>query len=301
MRKLACLLIVVGVLLGVFQQTLSAQVTGHYPLGSEGLKGATLPPPGLYLKTYTNFYTANVYRNRSGDNNGLGLDLDALAVVPRLIWMTDKEILGADYGMDALIPLIYTDFELDTIGLKDNDFCYGDLFVEPVDLAWHGERYDIGAAYGLWMPTGQYDRRNPASPGKDFWTNMFTLGGTYYLDEEKTWSASVLGRYEIHSERDHTDVKPGQNVLFEWGVGKSFAKVWEVGVVGYNQWQLTDDHGKDVTWDKEVHDRVGAIGPEVNVFIPPLKSFLSLRCNFEYSAVDRPAGTNVTLTLINIF
>ena len=275
--------------------------TGHYPLGSEGLKAATLPPPGLYLKTYNSFYTSNSFRNSQGRRSGLGLDLDALAVVPRLIWMTDQKILGADYGMDALVPFIQTDFELDNVGVKQNDFCVGDIFVEPVDLAWHEERYDVGAAFGVWMPTGKYNRTNLASPGKDFWTSMFTLGATYYVDEEKTWSASILGRYEIHSEKDHTDVKPGQNVLFEWGVGKTLAKVWDVGVAGYAQWQLTDDHGSDVTWDKSLHDRVAAVGPEASVFIPPLKTFISCRALWEFSAVDRPAGTTVTLTVIKIF
>jgi len=275
--------------------------TGHYPLGSEGIKGATLPPPGLYLKTYNSFYTANVFRDSRGENDGSRLDLDVLAIVPRLLWMTDQKILGADYGMDALVPLVQTDLELDTPGVKFNDFCWGDLFVEPLDLAWHKDRYDIGAAVGVWMPTGKFDKNNPASPGKDFWTTMFTLGGTYYLDEEKSWSASILGRYEIHSYKDHTDVRPGQDILFEWGVGKTIEKIWEVGMAGYAQWQLTDDDGSDVTWDAGVHDRVAAVGPEVTVFIPPAKVFLSIRSLFEFSAVDRPEGTTTTLTVIKIF
>ena len=275
--------------------------TGHYPLGSEGIKAATLPPPGKYLRTYISYYSANVLRNSQGNNAGVGLDLDALAVVPRFVWMTDQKVFGADYGMDMLLPLIYTDFELDTFGFKQHDFCFGDLFVEPIDLIWRQERYDIAAAFGLWMPTGKYDKTNPASPGKDFWTSMFTFGGTYYMDPEKTCTASILGRYEIHSDKDHTDVRPGQNILFEWGVGKAFAKVWEAGVVGYAQWQLTDDSGSDVTWDKSLHDRVAAIGPEVSVFIPPMKTFISLRALWEFSAVDRPEGTTVTLTATKIF
>ena len=105
--------------------------------------------------------------------------------------------------------------EVEDFGLKDHDTCVGDFFFEPIDLAWHGSWYDIGAAYGLWMPTGKYDKTNPASPGKDFWTHMFTLGSTVYFDPEKTIHASILGRYEIHCEKDHTDVQPGQNMLFE--------------------------------------------------------------------------------------
>lgn len=301
MRACARVLLCVAVLTGMLCGTTWAQRTGHYPLGSEGIKAATLPPPGLYLKNYTTFYTANVYRDRSGKNNGAGLDLDVLAIVPRLIWMTDFKIFGADYGMDALIPFQIIDLEMDTFGLKWNESCAGDIFVEPIDLAWHGDRYDIGAAFGLWMPTGKYNTNNPASPGKDFWTSMFTLGATYYLDPEKTWSASALSRYEIHSYEDHRDVKPGQNVVLEWGVGKAFAKTWEAGVAGYAQWQLTDDHGSDVTWDKHVHDRVAAIGPEVSTFIPSIKASIGIRALWEFSAIDRPEGTTVTMTIVKIF
>ena len=301
MRTRARIVVTVMVLTGILCGTTWAGETGHYPLGSEGIKAATLPPPGLYLKTYNTFYTANVGRDSGGDNDGTGLDLDVLALVPRLIWMTDIKILGADYGMDFLVPFQTIDVELDTFGLKWNESCLGDMFIEPVDLAWHGERYDIGAAFGLWMPTGKYNKTNPASPGKDFWTSMFTLGGTYYLNEEKSLSASVLSRYEIHSEKDHTEVRPGHDVVIEWGVGQSFAQVWEAGVVGYAQWQVTDDNGDDVVWDKSVHDRVAAIGPEVSVFIPEVKASVGIRALWEFSAVDRPEGTTVTLTIIKIF
>jgi hypothetical protein len=289
----------------------SAGETGHYPLGVEGLKAASLPPPGLYLKNYLLYYNANVFRDSQGRNAGLGADIDALVFTPRLIWMTGKKVLGADYGMDALIPIVYQDVELRRAGpsgMADNDFCFGDLMIEPIDLAWHGERWDIGAAYALWMPTGKYDRfRSPSSnhlatPGKDFWTNMFTFGGTYYFDEEKTWHASALSRYEIHSRKDHTDVKPGQNIVLEWGVGKTLGKIWDVGITGYAQWQLTDDKGSDVPDSiQSLHDRVAAIGPEVSVFIPPIKSILSVRAAWEFSAVDRPEGTTVVLTFTKIF
>ncbi len=306
-QNLLALIMALAVSLAV-TTVLEGQMTGHYPIGSEGLKAATLPPPGLYLRTYNEYYRAQSYRDRSGNNNGWGLDVDVFATVPRLIWMTDQTIFGATYGMDVAVPLVYTDFEFNSIptpggeiSVKDNDFCFGDILVEPIDLAWHGANYDIGLAYGLWMPTGKYDKNHPASPGKDFWTNMFTFGGTLYFDAEKTWHASVLNRYEIHSECDDTDVRPGQNWVVEWGVGKTINKVWDVGVVGYAQWQLTDDSGSDVTWDKNLHDRIAAIGPEVSLFVPEIKTFISGRVNFEFSGIDHTEGTNVMLTLTTIF
>jgi len=305
MRALTKITLTIVVLLGMFMAIPLAAETGHYPLGVEGIKAATLPPPGLYLRNYLYYYNSDVYRDRGGNNNGADLDLDALVIAPRLVWITDQKILGADYGMDIFVPLVQTDLEIDTpVGRgKFNDFCIGDIGIEPIDLAWHGDCYDLGAAFAVWLPTGKYNKNNPASPGKDFWTTMFTFGGTYYFDEEKTWSASLLSRYEIHSYKDHTDVRPGQNILFEWGIGKTIKKIWEVGVAGYSQWQISSDDGKDAkyVYDTSVHDRVSAIGPEASVFLPPLKMQIVARCLFEFSAVDRPEGVTTTVMLMKIF
>jgi hypothetical protein len=129
---------------------------------------------------------------------------------------------------------------------------------------------------------------------------MFTAGGTVYFDAKKTWAASILARYETHSEKDDTKVQPGDDFHFEWGISKSFAKFWDVGLTGYFQWQVSDDSGSDAV-NKNVHDRVYAIGPEINVFCPFLKAFFSLRSQWEFEAEDRPEGNVTTLTLTKIF
>lgn len=289
----------------------SLAMAQHYPLGSEGLKGATLPPPGLYLRNYVNYYRATVLRDSGGDNSGTGANIDVFAFVPRLIWMTDQKILGADYGMDVALPLIYKDVELNAIpapGFKGNDFCMGDILVEPIDLAWHGDRYDIGAAFGVWMPTGKYDDSplgpRLASPGLNYWTTMFTFGGTYYFDAEKTWHASGLNRYEINTTDHDIDVGEGQHWTLEWGFGKTFNKVLDIGIVGYQQWQMTDGFGSGVgpgIPDRDTHDRAAAVGPEVSLMIPQIMTIISTRVNFEYSCVDRPEGINTMMTVTKIF
>jgi len=77
-------------------------VGSHYPVGAEGIKGASLPPPGIYLRDYNFFYTADKV-------NGLpfGVDIFAYVQAPRLIWMTKEEIFGANYGMDVIVPFAY--------------------------------------------------------------------------------------------------------------------------------------------------------------------------------------------------
>ena len=301
MRKIATVTLFVPALLAFTAITSPAGETGHYVSGVEGLKASTIPPPGLYYRMYHVLYDAGALTGGDGEKLDLGFDIRVYAVVNRLIWVTNKKVLGADYFMDIVVPFIDTDLEISALSLEDSEFGPGDINIEPFGLSWHGRRYDAGFGLSFYLPTGEYGADEPASPGKDFRTTMITLGATGYFDAEKRWSASILGRYELHGEKKDTDVRPGDDFHFEWGVGRSVAKIWDVGLTGYCHWQVTDDGGSDVAWDADRHDRVYAVGPEVGVFIPPAKLFLSLRGQWEFDAVDRPEGHVINLTLTKIF
>lgn len=278
----------------------AAQETGHYPAGVEGIKAASIPGPGQYLKWYNIYYEADAFNDRNGKNIPGGFDAEVLATAPRLIWITEEKAFGADYGFDLLIPVLYTDLAIPGAGITDSMGGVGDLYVEPLMLGWHGDRYDIGAAAGFWAPTGNYNLGRPASPGKDYWTGMFTLGSTLYLDEEKTWSAAVLGRYETNSVKNHIDIRPGDNFHIEWGVAKNFEGKWDVGVSGYCYWQVTDDGGTAVTYDRSVHDRFFSIGPEVNYFDADKGLGWQLRYQFDFGAIDHPQGRNLVLNVVKV-
>ncbi|MHC4351727.1 MAG: SphA family protein [Planctomycetota bacterium] len=288
-------------LLTVFSGKTIAGETGHYVNGVEGIRSGTVPPPGLYYRFYSVFYRSDDLIDRHGDRIDNSFDLSVFSKVHRLIWVTNKKILGGDYFVHAVMPIVYTDFEINAAGVKDNDFGLGDVDFSPLSIAWHRDGYDLAVGLDFFAPTGKYNKLNPASPGKDFWTTMFTAGATYYLDEKKTWSAAILARYETHSNKDHTDVTPGDNFHFEWGIGKTIDETLEAGPAGYSQWQVTDDSGSDVAWSKSIHDQVHAIGPEVNLTIPSKSMFLTFRYLWEFHAVDSPEGQLMALTLTKRF
>ena len=274
----------------------------HYVNGVEGIKAASLPPPGVYGRWYNLYYGAGHLRDSGGDKIDPDFKVNAWATVPRLIWITPVNILGADYGMDALVPIQQTDLKIGAMGLRDKHSGIGDLFVEPVLLSWRKDRFDVSAGLGIYFPTGNFEQDQPASPGQGFYTYMGTLGGTYYIDPAKTWAASVLSRYEINSYKRTVDIKPGNSFHFEWGLSKNLAKVWELGLVGYCQWQVTDDRGSDIVGgDGSVHDQVYAAGPEVCYFVQPAMLNVSLRYEQEFLARDRSEGSVTTLTLTKIF
>jgi hypothetical protein len=247
------------------------------------------------VRDYNFFYTASKV-------DGLPVDLDLFAYVqaPRLIWITKQEILGANYGMDVIVPFAYKDVSA-PFG-SGYQFNLADIQIEPLLLSWHKKQFDIAAGYAVWAPTGNFDTSSAlkylTSPGNGYWSHMVTLGGVWYPDEQKTWALSLLGRYEICHEQDHTHVTPGNMATLEWGFSKSVAPGVDVGLIGYYQQQVTEDSGTGAS--KDLSHVVG-FGPEVSAFWAKLGLFTSLRYVYEADAKDRPQGHTITLTLTKGF
>jgi hypothetical protein len=278
-----------------------AQFTGHYPPGVEGVKGGTLPPPGVYLRNYNIGYWADDLEV-GGLPPSFDFEISALVFAPRLVWITNAKLFGGYYGADILIPFGFVDWEQGVKGAPghsdDDYFGLGDIFVEPVTISWHGDRFDAGVGYGFWAASGDFDRDRPPVFGKGFWSHMLTAGGTWYPDAGKKWSFSLLNRYEFHHEHEDFDITPGQTLTMEWGLSRAVTETVEVGIAGYYQQQTTDDDGPGAG---DVKDHVVALGPEVNVAIAKWGLFASLRYNHEFEAKDRPKGETFTLTLTKRF
>lgn len=264
----------------------------HYPTGVEGIKGASLPPPGLYVRDYNVVYFANDLMDRGGHSVPVDFGLTAYVNAIRPVWITDWKVLGANYGMDVLVPFIYQDMKVGAA--KDSSFNLGDIFFEPITLSWHFAKADLSVGYGVWAPSGEYDTTALTNPGKGYWSHMLTLGGTLYAGEDKSWAFSMLNRYEIHMENPDLDMTPGHTFTSEIGISKGLTKAIDVGVIGYYQQQVTDDSGVGAT---TVHDRVFALGPEVNLFCSKLGMFFSARYAREFAAEDRPEGNTICVTL----
>jgi hypothetical protein len=267
-------------------------VAGHYPAGAEGIKAASLPPPGVYFRDYNFFYTADNFQDIPPN-----FEINAYINAPRLIWMTKAEVFGANYGMDVIIPFGYMDWKIG--GTSDSHFGLGDIQIEPVLLAWHFPQFDFATAYAVWLPTGDYDPSRPDLISKGFWSHMLTFGGTWYPDKEKTWAVSLLNRYEFCHEQEKTDIKPGQVYTAEWGLSKTLRPGVDVGLIGYYQQQTTEDKGANRFSDKL--DRKVGLGPEISAFWPKAGLFTSVRYAYEFSAKERPEGHLVTLTLTKLF
>lgn len=290
------LVLVFGAVSGFSQQEI-----GHYANGEEGIKGASMPGPGIYGRLYLDYYVANALKDADGNVQDIGFNLDLQVAAPCFVWFPPVKILGADYGMYMVVPIVRQEITIEDFGVQATGRGLGDICLNPVLLSWHGAKGDVTAGLGTYIPTGDFDPAKTANPGFGYSTYMLTLGGTYFPEGQRVISMSALGRYEVNSKKDGIDIQPGDRFQFDWGIGANLSRVWEVGMAGFCSWQVTDDTGDDVTWDASVHDRIFGIGPEISFFAFPSKLNTSLRYAQEFGARDRPEGHSTWLTLTQIF
>src|SRR5215510_2957445 len=114
----------------------SAQLNGENLLGDMGVQSGTQPLPGMYASFIYYRYDAASLR----DANGKRLTLDPTgngaqtitAAVPLFYYVTPKKILGANFGMMAVIPTATASLEAPGFGLSDkSSFGMSDLYVMP--------------------------------------------------------------------------------------------------------------------------------------------------------------------------
>lgn len=275
-----------------------ANAFGHYTPGALGLNAASLPPAGFHYTGYNMFYTADTLHDNAGNDIDVDLDLNVFANANQFTYISEYKIFGADLGADFIIPLVNVDVEM--VGVDESTFGIGDLYVEPFVLGWHTPRWDVAFALGAYAPTASSGK--PSSVGKGYWSFMETLGATYYFDESRTWTFSLLTRWLQNTKNRDTDITPGADVVAEYGLAKAFPSknhIITVGMAGYTYAQLTEDSGPGASDNTFIGN---AIGPEVRYMgFKPFPFQISLRYLTEYGTENTTEGTNICLTLIGSF
>ena len=263
---LAVVCIVMSLLQAGVAQTKGVGQSGYvYGLGAEGLYAPSLPGPGFYIKDYNFYQASTTLKNSDGKDIPVGLNVGTFAVLPRFIYIPQKTFWGKSNFLLSLTT------GATNIDLRETAVDYrakGTHLIDPivsVALGWHGKNYDLIAGSDNHIPVGAV---GAAKPGNDEWTVIPSVGVTYYFDKKRKTNAYVLPRYEIHSAKRHSDVRMGDDFHVEFGAAHSVNPRMQIGPVGYAEWKVTQDSGKDITWDRTVKNHVVGLGPEVIMLLP---------------------------------
>ena len=182
---------------------------------------------------------------------------------------------------------------------------YSDLYVQPINLGWHTPRTDYTAGLGLFAPTGRFDFDADDNLGMGMWSVELFGGTTVYFDAAQTWHFAIMGFYEMHSKKEGTDLRVGDIMTLEGGLGKSFMQgALTAGLSYYAQWKVTDDYlGTDATLPEQFNpgrNRGFGIDPEIT--LPPMTkrsifSFFNLRYFWETGNRSTVEGQTLVASL----
>ncbi len=164
------------------------------------------------------------------------------------------------------------------------------------------------AGFQLYIPTGKYERGDSDNIGKGMWTYEPFLGTTIYFDEKRTVSLATTAFWEFHGKKKDTDVKVGQILTLEGGLGKSFlGGGLIVGAAYYAQWKLTNDQladfilpgGSGHVVDFPGKHKVFGFGPDVTLPVASkskLFSLVNIRYLWETGARLKTQGQTLAVT-----
>ena len=291
------------ILLIIFSLPVIGQERGQYIPGTGGLNSGMQTPEGF---TYANsffWYPSTKFKNQHGNTAGINFDLDLLVDLNLIAYTTKAKFLGANYGMAVALPIVNSPVSLPRLGAGISPTGLGDVYIEPINLGWKRKQADVKLAYGFVAPTGRLDSVGNETTTTDYWGHEITFASTVYLDQTKLTQFSFSTNWEFHQKKRHEDLKVGNNMTLEAGVGKIFVKndgkqLIQFGVVGYSEFQLTNDSGTDVpVLTANNKDRVFAIGPEFGVILPTKKLNFMVRVLPEFGARNRTQGVTLVLGL----
>ena len=268
-----------------------AQLLGHNTPGDYGLLSGSQAPPGVYLiaPLYVR-YDSDTLRNGLGNALPSETDIAVNSYVFGVTWVSNTKVLGANYSLQAYVPFTNNTLEAPILGLDQSTGTgLTDLYLQPINLGWHTKNADFIAGLGLYAPAGRYEAGADDNLGLGMWTFELFGGGTFFFDEAKSWHVATTAFYETHTAKEGSDVRVGDILTFEGGLGKSFKQgTLSVGLAYYAQFKVTDDdYGLDPPlpplFQPAKHQGFG-VGPEVSIPISSkrkLYGFVDLRYLWE--------------------
>jgi hypothetical protein len=287
-----------------------AQQKGQWVPGQLGLNAGAIPEPGV---TYANLalnYSASQLNGPSGNsvpgingNYSFWVDENVFYYVPK------HKFLGGYFMPYIVLP--YANGELvanitgTSLSTGGGGSGFADMYVQPLNFGWHLKRADVTVGYAFTAPTGRFTPGASNNVGSGYWGNNITSGTTFYITKNKGTSANLATDWEIHGQKSGTNITPGQAFTIEWGLGqvlplkKDFSRLLQLGLVGYDQWQVSHSGGTLVVGGVPFPESaipfysVHAIGVQSNFVLPAKNLALFFKYYDEYHALARPQGRTI--------
>jgi len=267
------------------------QEIGHKILGSLGLQAGSQAPTGLYLIDQFAYYHSNELVDRNGHALPVGLDADLLANGLGASVSLELPRIATFVNASVSVPLVYLNASTQHPRLSAEPRGVGDLYVQPLKLGWRPGPLELVAGYAFYAPTGSFDDEGTTGLGRSQWTQEFSVGGTFNFGPGNSVNLSALTSLDIYGTKIGIDLRRGDTLQIQGGLGATVLRRVDIGVAGYGLWQVTDYGGSALPVDlRSARDRVFGVGPEIDLTVPSALGRLTLRYTHDVAGQTRPLG-----------
>ncbi|MBS7561548.1 transporter [Pseudomonas sp. RC4D1] len=209
-----------------------------WPMGIELYGMGILPPPGTYAQVFVGNYLADSLRDDAGRRTAR-IDLRVTSVVPRFVWVTEQQVLGAQLGFHALLPL--NDIRLNIQnGPHDHKRGIGDAHLGPVLGFHHSDKFHSALGVDFVLPSGgEYDKNDLINLGNHYYTVQAVYAMTY--TDPQGFNADVRLMHDYNFENRATHYQSGRELHADYSLGWGVGNGWVIGVGGHAYQQISDD------------------------------------------------------------
>lgn len=267
------------------------QNRGVYPLGLSAINAGVMPEAGLTYNNSFLFYSRDEQKGAAGEVLASGQQSVVLDM-NTFMWVSRERIalLGdARLAYAATIPIANNSLSSSAQGAISGGGGLGDVYLQPIILAWQTKRADIRGILGFLAPTGKFNAGAQDNVGNGYWSPVIAAGQTFYLSADRATTLSLFEMYEFHGTQSGTQVRPGQTFDLDYSlmralpIAGSDARL-QLGLVGYGQWQTTARTGPGITAPEEAQRyRVNGLGIGMNLSLPSRKVTLSFKYFDEFA------------------
>ena len=273
---------------------LLAQQRAMYMPGQYGLNAGIMPSPGFTYADLNLNYDSSRFNDRNGNAVPTVGSYNVWVIENVFEYVPNFKVAGGNLGFVIVFPTAANGSLAESeFGVSGQGIGLADTWLQPFTIGWHLRRADIEVADALWIPTGRYRLGASNNVGYGNFGNHLTAAATAYLTKNKATSASIFSDWEVHSTKNGTNFIQGQAFSDEWGVGqilplkKNFSQLLQLGGVGYDQWQITQN--QPVLTNTPFYS-VHAAGLQANYILPAKDFSIFFKYYWEYKAYAHTLG-----------
>jgi hypothetical protein len=312
----------------------------HEVLGAEDFLMGVAPPPGIIVKVYLEWYTANKLKDDHGRTLSLardGMKLDkanVFGIAPRLIYVSPIKFKVANMtgflSGHTVWPFVKRTVHLDVLtarGPADTDQSHSglrDVSFGP-GITWHHKSGLFHCITGLdiFAPTGEWNPKRLVNVGSNVWSIVPVLAFTVFAPFHPNLDLSMKMDYSFNTTNDDfiisattarkignlrltglkTHLRPGQEFHFDYSVGYA---LWKPGpgmqLRGAAAGYFYQQTTDDKTGVGSVKDDKGRVFAAGPALFFDYKTWLFQgHVYFETEARNRAEGINSQLTILYKF